>query len=122
MIAHLVEDNLRRICQIAFAFDQEHKIITGFDELKDYQNVVILLDEKSAKEHYKNPISLDNFKPKKDTTYVIGKNYPDTPLHEQIPDDGEYAILYIPLTKPTPLHAEVALGIVLHHIQNCSLK
>ncbi len=114
MIVHLVEDNLRRICQIAFAFDQEHKIITTFDELKECKNVAILMDEKSAKEHYKNPISLDDFKPKKDTTFVIGKNYPDTPLHEQIPDSLGYEILYIPLKKPVPLHAEAALSIVLY--------
>lgn len=115
MIVHKVDDNIRRMTQIAFAFDQEHKIITTFDELKEFSNVVILMDEKSAKEYYKNPISLYNFKPKKDTTYVTGKNYPDTPLHEQIPDDGVYEILYIPLPKPTPIHAENALSIVLYH-------
>lgn len=116
MIVHKVEDNLRRISQIAFGFNQEHKIISSFDELKDYSNIVILMDEKSAKEHYKNPISLNDFKPKKDSTYVIGKNYPDTPLYKQIPDNESYHFLYIPLVKPTPLHAEVALGIVLYSI------
>lgn len=118
MIVHLVSDNLRKICQLAFAFNQEHKIISNYDELKDYSNVVILMDEKSAKEHYANPISLHDFTPKKDTTYVIGKNYPDTPLHEQIPESSNYEILYIPLTKPTPLHAEAVLSIVLYTIQN----
>jgi len=113
---HLVSDDLRKICQLAFAFDEEHKIISNYTELEDYSNVTILMDEVSAKKHYKNPISLDNFKPKKDTTYVIGKNYPDTPLHEQIPDDGKYDILYIPLTKPTPLHGEAALAIVLYSV------
>ena len=72
------------------------------------------MDEKSAKENYKNSIPLDNFKPKKDTTYVIGKNYPDTPFHEQIPD-GLYEILYIRFPKPIPIHAENALSIVLYH-------
>jgi len=118
MIVHIVSDNLRKICQIAFAFDQEHKIISNYNELTDFSNVVILMDEKSAKEHYANPIPLHDFTPKKDTTYVIGKNYPDTPLHEQIPDDLTCDILYIPLTKPTPLHGEVALAIVLYQIKN----
>jgi len=115
VIVNLVSDDLRKIAQLAFAFDQKHEIINNYDELKDYSNVTILMDETSAKEHYKNPISLDDFIPKKDTTFVIGKNYPDTPLHEQIPDDGKYTILYIPLTKPTPLHAEAALSIVLYN-------
>ena len=114
MIVHIVSDNLRKICQIAFGFDQEHKIITTYDELKDFSNIVILMDEKSAKEHYPNPISLNDFTPKKDTTYVIGKNYPDTPFHEQIPD-GLYEILYIRFPKPIPIHAENALSIVLYH-------
>ena len=57
MIVHKVEDNLRRISQIAFGFDQEHKIITSFDELKDYSNVTILMDEKSVKEHLTNAIT-----------------------------------------------------------------
>lgn len=118
MIAHMVDDNLRRLSQIAFAFNQEQKILNKFDELKDYENVVILMDEKSAKEHYKNPISLDDFKPKKNTTFVIGKNYPDIQLYEQIPDDDSYDILYIPFSKPTPLHAECALSIVLYQIKN----
>ena len=118
MIAHLVDDNLRRLSQIAFAFNQEQKILNNFEELKDYQNVVILMDEKSAKEHYKNPISLNDFKPKKNSTFVIGKNYPDISFHEQIPDNDSYDILYIPLTKPTPLHGECALSIVLYHIKN----
>ncbi len=118
MIAHMVDDNLRRLSQIAFAFDQEQKILTKFEELEDYQNVVILMDEKSAKEHYKNPISLDDFKPKKKSTFVIGKNYPDIPFHEQIPDNDSYDILYIPFSKPTPLHAECALSIVLYQIKN----
>lgn len=118
MIAHMVDDNLRRLSQIAFAFNQEQKILNKFDELKDYENVVILMDEKSAKEHYKNPISLDDFKPKKNNTFVIGKNYPDIQLHEQIPDDNSYDILYIPFSKPTPLHAECALSIVLYQIKN----
>jgi len=117
MIAHMVDDNLRRLSQIAFAFNQEQKILTKFEELEDYQNVVILMDEKSAKEHYKNPISLDDFKPKKNSTFVIGKNYPDIPFHEQIPDNDSYEILYIPLTKPTPLHGECALSIVLYQIK-----
>ncbi len=116
MIVHLVSDNLRKISQIAFAFDQEHKIITIYDELKDFSNIVILMDEKSAKEHYANSISLHDFIPKKDTTYVVGKNYPDTPLYQQIPDKLEYDILYIPLKKSVPLHAEVALAIVLYNI------
>jgi hypothetical protein len=114
MIVHIVSDNLRKISQLAFAFNQEHKIINNYDELKEYSNVTILMDEPSAKEHYKNPISLDDFTPTKDTTYVIGKNYPDTPFHEQISDDKGYDILYIPLLKPVPLHAEIALGIVLY--------
>ncbi len=118
MIAHMVDDNLRRLSQIAFAFNQEQKILNKFDELKDYENVVILMDEKSAKEHYKNPISLDDFKPKKNNTFVIGKNYPDIQLYEQIPDDDSYDILYIPFSKPTPLHAECALSIVLYQIKN----
>lgn len=118
MIVHIVSDNLRKICQLAFAFDQEHKIINNYDELSDYSNVIILMDEKSAKENYKNPITLSDFVPKKDSTYVIGKNYPDTPLHEQIPESNNYEILYIPLTKPTPLHAEAALAIVLYSIKN----
>ena len=117
MIVHIVSDNLRKICQLAFAFDQKHKIINNYDELSDYSNVVILMDEKSVKENYSNPISLHDFKPKKDTTYVIGKNYPDTPLHEQLPDCKNYEILYIPLKKPTPLHAEAALAIVLYEIE-----
>lgn len=116
MIVHIVSDNLRKICQIAFGFDQEHKIITTYDELIDFSNIVILMDEKSAKENYSNPISLHDFTPKKDTTYVIGKNYPDTPLHRQIPDKLIYDILYIPLKKSVPLHAEVALAIVLYNI------
>ena len=116
MIVHIVSDNLRKICQLAFGFDQEHKIITTYDELKDFSNIVILMDEKSAKEHYPHPISLHDFIPKKDTTYVIGKNYPDTPLHQQIPEKLEYDVLYIPLKKPVPLHAEVALAIVLYNI------
>jgi len=115
MIVNIVSDNLRKIAQIAFAFNQEHKIINNYEELKNYSNVVILMDEKSAKEHYTNPISLINFKPKKDTTYVIGKNYPDTPLYEQLSESDNYDILYIPLTKPTPLHAESALAIVLYY-------
>lgn len=118
MIVHITSDNLRKICQLAFAFDQEHKIINSYDELSDYSNIVILMDEKSAKEHYTNPISLNNFIPKKDTTYVIGKNYPDTPLYQQLPESDNYEILYIPLTKPTPLHAEAALAIVLYHLMS----
>ena len=122
MIVHIVSDNLRQICQIAFAFDQEHKIITTYDELKDFSNIVILMDEKSAKENYSNSISLYDFIPKKDTTYVIGKNYPDTPLHKQIPEKLKCDILYIPLEKPVPLHAEIALGIILYKITNQPLR
>ena len=117
MIVHIVSDNLSKISQLAFAFDQKHEVITLYSDLEKYSNVVILMDEKSAKEKYSNPISLHDFTPKKDTTYVVGKNYPDTPLHEQIPDDKKYDILYIPLSKPTPLHAEVALGIVLYNFK-----
>ncbi len=117
MIIHINSDNLNKITQLAFAFNQEHKIINDYSELDKYSNVVILMDETSAINHYKNPTSLDNFKPKKDSTYVIGKNYPDTPLHKQILDDGKFTILYIPLLKPTPLHGECALAILLYSLK-----
>ncbi len=121
MIVHIVSDNLRKLSQVAFAFDQEHKIITTYDELDEFSNIVILIDEPSAKKYYKNPISLRDFHPKKDTTYVVGKNYPDTPFYEQIPDNEKYDFVYIPLQKPVPLHAEIALSIVLYFAQTSNV-